>query len=183
MRQLRSCGARDQSGMAMSQYREGVHVQGSVPLVDDDLPSHQRGQWPTVRKRPIASRYIERTNHANNTLPNSFYPCLQSDYLWANAISKAYTGYEDVRELTRLDLETPGCSSSTSSLELPSLGSDVWLTTLEGTTKVLDGLPDVPLAPQQNSVGTGRSSESESVEGNGLTTSGGDSLSGSVGES
>jgi hypothetical protein len=48
---------------------------------------------------------------------------------------------------------------------------------------VLDGLPNVPLTPEENSVGTSRSSESKSVEGNGLTTGGGDSCSGSVGES
>jgi len=48
---------------------------------------------------------------------------------------------------------------------------------------VLDGLPNVPLTPEENSVGTGRSSESESVESNSLTTGGGDSLSGRVGES
>lgn len=85
--------------------------------------------------------------------------------------------------MARLDLETPRLPSSTSSLELPALGSNVWLASLEGTTKVLDGLPDVPLAPQQNSVGSGRSSESEGVEGDGLTTGGGDSLSCGVGES
>jgi hypothetical protein len=48
---------------------------------------------------------------------------------------------------------------------------------------VLDGLPNVPLTPEENSVGTGRSSESKSVEGDSLTTSGSDSCSGSVGES
>jgi hypothetical protein len=83
----------------------------------------------------------------------------------------------------RLDLETPGLPSSSGSLELPALGSNVRLASLEGTTKVLDGLPNVPLAPQQNSVGSGRSSESEGVESDSLTTSSGDSLSGSVGES
>lgn len=83
----------------------------------------------------------------------------------------------------RLDLEAPRLPSSSGSLKLPALGSDVGLAALEGTTKVLDGLPDVPLAPQQNSVGSGRSSESEGVESNGLTTGSGDSLSGSVGES
>lgn len=48
---------------------------------------------------------------------------------------------------------------------------------------MLDGLPNVPLTPEENSVGTGRSSESESVESDSLTTGGGDSLSGRVGES
>ena len=48
---------------------------------------------------------------------------------------------------------------------------------------MLDGLPNVPLTPEENSVGTGRSSESEGVESNSLTTGGGDSLSGRVGES
>lgn len=48
---------------------------------------------------------------------------------------------------------------------------------------MLDGLPDVPLTPQQDSVGSSRSSESEGVEGDGLTTGSGDSLSGGVGES
>ena len=48
---------------------------------------------------------------------------------------------------------------------------------------MLDGLPNVPLTPEENSVGTGRSSESEGVESDGLTTGGGDSLSGRVGES
>ena len=88
-----------------------------------------------------------------------------------------------LKGLTRLDLETPRLPSSTSSLKLPALASDVWLTSLEGSTKVLDGLPNVPLTPEENSVGTGRSSESESVESNSLTTGGGDSLSGRVGES
>lgn len=48
---------------------------------------------------------------------------------------------------------------------------------------MLDGLPNVPLTPEENSVGTGRGSESESVESDSLTTGGGDSLSGRVGES
>jgi hypothetical protein len=85
--------------------------------------------------------------------------------------------------VSRLDLETPGLSSSTSSLELPALAGNVRLSALEGSTEVLNGLPNVPLTPEENSVGTGRSSESEGVEGDGLTTSGGDSCSGSVGES
>lgn len=48
---------------------------------------------------------------------------------------------------------------------------------------MLNGLPNVPLTPEENSVGTSRSSESKSVEGDSLTTSCGDSCSGSVGES
>ena len=48
---------------------------------------------------------------------------------------------------------------------------------------MLDGLPNVPLTPEENSVGTSRSSESKSVESDSLTTGGGDSCSGSVGES
>ena len=85
--------------------------------------------------------------------------------------------------MTYLDLETPRLSSSSGSLELPALAGNVWLSSLEGTTEVLNGLPNVPLTPEENSVGTSRSSESKSVEGDGLTTGGGDSCSGSVGES
>jgi hypothetical protein len=103
-------------------------------------------------------------------------------YLWAKSISAIPPTITEPR-LTRLDLETPGLSSSSGSLELPALAGNVWLSTLEGTTKVLDGLPNVPLSSEEDSVGSSRSSESEGVESNALSAGGGDSLSGRVGES
>jgi hypothetical protein len=46
----------------------------------------------------------------------------------------------------------------------------VWLLVLVGAhTKVLDCLPGVPLAAEQDSVGTSRRTERELVEGDGLT--------------
>jgi len=81
-----------------------------------------------------------------------------------------------------LDLETPRLSPSSGSLELPSLAGDVRLAALEGSTKVLDGLSDVPLSSEEDGVGSGRGSDGELVEGQGLTAGGNNSLSGRGGE-
>lgn len=45
-----------------------------------------------------------------------------------------------------------------------------------------DSLSDVPLSPQQNGVGTGRSPQSELVQGQSLTTVGDDPVPGGSGE-
>jgi len=82
----------------------------------------------------------------------------------------------------RLDLESLRTPSSTSLLELPALRSNERLSSLEGSTEVLDGLPDVPLSPQQNGVATGRSPQSELVQGQSLTTVGDDPVPGGSGE-
>jgi len=82
----------------------------------------------------------------------------------------------------RLDLETLRTPSTTGLLELPSLRSNVRLSSLEGSTEVLDGLPDVPLSPQQNGVATGRSPQSELVQGQDLSTVGDDSVPSRSGE-
>lgn len=60
-------------------------------------------------------------------------------------------------------------SPTTSTLKLASLGRNVRLATLEGTTKVSDGLTDVALATEEDSVGAGRGTNGELVEGQSLT--------------
>lgn len=85
--------------------------------------------------------------------------------------------------MSRLDLETPGLSPTTGHLELPALAGNVRPTTLEGTTEVLNSLPNVPLTPEKDSVGTSRGTESKLVKSEGLTTSGSDALPGSGRES
>lgn len=74
-------------------------------------------------------------------------------------------------------------SPTTGHLELPALAGNVRLTTLEGTTKVLNSLTDVPLTPEKDSVGTSGGTESKLVKSEGLTASGSDALSGSDRES
>jgi len=82
-----------------------------------------------------------------------------------------------------LHLETLAPSATTSALELAALGLDIWLLALVRTeTKVLDGLARVLGAPQQDSVGTGGGTESELIEGDGLTTSGQDAGAGGSSE-
>lgn len=83
----------------------------------------------------------------------------------------------------RLDLETLGCSSTSSLFELPALGGNVRLSALEGTTEVPDGFSGVPPSSHQDSVGTSGGSESELVEGQGFTTVGDDSFPGGSSES
>ena len=48
---------------------------------------------------------------------------------------------------------------------------------------MLDGVTDVPLAPEEHSVGAGRGTEGELVEGEALSTSGEDALPSRSGES
>lgn len=74
-------------------------------------------------------------------------------------------------------------SPTTGHLELPALAGNIRLTTLEGTAEVLNGLTDVPLTPEKDSVGTSRGTESKLVKSEGLTTGGGDTLPGSGRES
>lgn len=74
-------------------------------------------------------------------------------------------------------------SPTTGHLELPALAGNVRPTTLEGTTEVLNSLPNVPLTPEKDSVGTSRGTESKLVKSEGLTTSGSDALPGSGRES
>ena len=81
-----------------------------------------------------------------------------------------------------LDLETPRLSPSTSPLELPALAGDVRLRALERSTEVLDGLTDVPLSSEEDSVGSGRGTERELVEGDGLTAGSDNSLTSRGGE-
>jgi hypothetical protein len=76
----------------------------------------------------------------------------------------------------RLDLESLRLSPTTSPLELPALASDVRLTALERSTEVLDGLTNVPLSSEEDSVRTGRGTERELVEGDSLTAGSDNSL-------
>lgn len=82
----------------------------------------------------------------------------------------------------RLDLEAARRPATTSSLELAALGLDVGLAALEGATEVGDGLTDVALSTEEDSVGAGGGAEGELVEGDGLTAGGDDAGADRVGE-
>jgi len=86
-------------------------------------------------------------------------------------------------ELTNLHLETLGGSATTSTLELASLGSDLWLLVgVWAETEALDSLSGVLWSAEEDGVGSGWGSESELVEGEGLTTGSENSGTGSGGE-
>lgn len=86
-------------------------------------------------------------------------------------------------KLRRVDGPKPThLSSSSGLLELPSFALDVWLSALEWSTEVLDGLSVVPLSSEEDGVGSSGGSEGELVEGEGLTTGSDDPLSGRGGE-
>ena len=64
-----------------------------------------------------------------------------------------------------------------------ALGGGVGLLVLVGAhAEVLDGLPGVPLAPEQDGVGASGRTDGELVQGDGLTTSLEDALLGGLGE-
>lgn len=66
---------------------------------------------------------------------------------------------------------------------LPSFGDCIGLLVFVGThSKVLDSLTGVPLASQQDGVGTGRCSQSKLVQSQDFTTGLEDTLLGSLGE-
>lgn len=86
-------------------------------------------------------------------------------------------------QFTIIDMAEPThLSSSSGLLELPSFALDVWLSALEWSTEVLDGLSVVPLSSEEDGVGSSGGSEGELVEGEGLTTGSDDPLSGRGGE-
>jgi len=83
-----------------------------------------------------------------------------------------------------LDLETPAATTTTGTLEFPSLGLDVRLLVLVGTkTEVPDGFPSVLGATKQEGVATSGAPESKLIQGNSLATSSLNPGTGSCGES
>ena len=74
--------------------------------------------------------------------------------------------------MSRLDLETPGPSASTSALELATLGGDVWLLVRVRTeAEVLDSLTGVLGATDEEGVGTSWCPQGKLIDGKSLTTS------------
>jgi len=70
----------------------------------------------------------------------------------------------------RLDLETTGLSLSTGTFEFATLRDGIGLLVLVGAhAEMLDGFPRVPLALQQDGVGTSRCPQSELVKGDSLS--------------
>lgn len=80
--------------------------------------------------------------------------------------------------VVRLDLETARLSPTTRPLKLAALALDVGLAALEGSTKVTDGLADVTLAAEEDSVGAGGGANGELVQGQSLTAGRSDTLTG-----
>lgn len=81
-----------------------------------------------------------------------------------------------------LDLETLGLSSPTTLLELPPLTLNVRLPPVKRPSKVPNRLTDVPLPPQQDRVGSGRSPQGQLIESQDFSTVGDDPVLGGTGE-
>jgi len=82
-----------------------------------------------------------------------------------------------------LNLETSGGTTTTSSLKLATLGLDIGFLVLVGSkAKVLDGLSGVLWSSQQESVTSSRSTLSQLIQSQGLTTGGNDAGTGGSGE-
>jgi len=86
-------------------------------------------------------------------------------------------------ELTHLHLETLRSSATTGTLELASLGLDMWLLVLVWSeTEMLDSLSSVLWSTEEEGVGSGWGSQCELIESEGLTTGSENSGAGSSGE-
>lgn len=119
----------------------------------------------------LESVHIHRiVTRAKPTCANLWLPA----YLWVDLILKPLDWVSI--SYVPLPIHLTHLSPSPGPFELPALARNVRLAALEWPAKVLDGLAVVPLAPQQDSVRAGRSTESELVEGEALAAGSDDAL-------